>query len=58
MCIVVNTECGQQTAENCTYLSSDTAGQDLRDNSDCTYTICKMNSNICRIKLDFEVKLL
>ena len=46
--------CGRSSSENCTYLTlgaTTTASQ-----TNCVYTICKTNPNICRIRLDFMVR--
>ncbi|TRY61781.1 hypothetical protein TCAL_16302 [Tigriopus californicus] len=45
------TPCGGTTSENCTYLVQ--AGISMPTADQCTFTICKSSSNICRIKLDF-----
>jgi hypothetical protein len=46
--------CGQRSSENCTYLTLG-ATTTTPSPADCTYTICKCSSNICRIRLDFMV---
>jgi len=50
----VNLDCGSTGSENCTYLMQ-TATDALTANP-CTYTICRCNSDICRIRLDFTVR--
>jgi len=52
--ISVSLACGSTSSENCTYLMQ-SATDTLTDNH-CTYTICRCNSNICRIRLDFTVR--
>lgn len=48
VCCVVSLACGATSAENITYLQSN----DFPTN--CEYTICPCNSNVCRIRFDFE----
>ena len=51
-CFSVSLSCGKSSAENCTFLvQSSTSGI----SSPCIYTICRSNSNICRIRFDFTV---
>ncbi|XP_059086803.1 uncharacterized protein LOC131883364 isoform X2 [Tigriopus californicus] len=49
VCCIFSVNCGSQSAENNTYLS-ETSSAGL---SSCSYTICKSQSNICRIRFDF-----
>ena len=50
----VSLQCGQTSSENCTYLTlGSTITTSLQTN--CIYTICENNPNICRIRLDFMV---
>ena len=52
--IVVSLLCGQTSSENCTYLTlGSTTTATLQTN--CVYTLCEMNPNICRMRLDFMV---
>eukprot|EP00094_Tigriopus_californicus_P013150 TCALIF_12717-PA protein Name:"Protein of unknown function" AED:0.00 eAED:0.00 QI:40/1/1/1/0.14/0.25/8/0/189 len=51
VCCVFTLACGGTTSENCTYLVQ--AGISMPTADQCTFTICKSSSNICRIKLDF-----
>ena len=46
--------CGQATSENCTYLTQ--ASTTAPVTPSCNYKICKCSANICRIRLDFEVR--
>ena len=50
--VPVALSCGSTSSENCTYLTQ-TASQSVAN--PCTYTICPVSSDICRIKLDFTV---
>ncbi len=54
VCCIFILGCGGMTSENCTFIvqSSSTSV----DNP-CTYTICPCSSNICRIRLDFNVSI-
>ena len=49
---LVNLGCGSITSQNNTYLSS--SNIETTTNS-CTYTICKCDPNVCRIKFDFQM---
>jgi hypothetical protein len=52
--ILVTLQCGQTSSENCTYLTlGDTGTTNLPTN--CVYTLCPINQNVCRIRLDFMV---
>ena len=42
--------CGQTTSLNNTYFASRTSG----DSSPCSLRVCRANTNICQIRLDFE----
>lgn len=53
--VLVSLSCGGATSDNCTYLVQTTV-TDATDPDPCTYTICKCNDNICRIRLDFTVR--
>ena len=46
---LVTIRCGMQTSENCTYFES----QGTEDGS-CTANICRINSNVCQLRLDFN----
>ena len=52
---VVSLECGGVSAENCTYMEmASTTSPTIKS---CEYSICPMNSNIARIRFDFEVRI-
>jgi len=51
VCCTVSLECGQSSSQNCTYMAQ--LATTTPASSTCTYTICPMTTNICRIKLDF-----
>ena len=46
--------CGRTSSENCTYLTLG-ATTTTPTPSNCVYTICKVNPNVCRLRLDFMV---
>ena len=52
---IVQLGCGRTTMENCTYLILSSTTPITMTN--CLYTICKCNSNICRIRLEFKVSV-
>jgi len=54
VCCVFEGSCGTTIAENNTYFSS--SSRTLGDA--CTYTVCKIDSSICQIRLDFETFVL
>ncbi len=54
VCCVFILGCGGMTNENCTFIVQ--AASTAIDNP-CTYTICPCGSNICRIRLDFNVSV-
>ena len=43
-------QCGQTTSLNNTYFASTTSG----DSSPCSLRVCRANTNICQIRLDFD----
>jgi len=51
VCCTIVLSCGNSTSDNNTYLEQ-TAITSLSDT--CTYTICKSDTLICRIKFDFQ----
>ena len=42
--------CGETTSLNNTYFASRTSG----DTSPCSLRVCRANTNICQIRLDFD----
>merc|ERR1712072_1557674 len=52
ICCIVSLVCGSTSKQNCTYLVQ--AATTAPKTNPCTYTICPLSSNICRIKLDFS----
>ena len=52
LCFQVTLACGGSAAENCTYIVQATT---TTLTSPCTYKICPCNTNICRIRFDFQV---
>merc|ERR1712109_212849 len=51
VCCIVSLSCGSSSKQNCTYMVQ--AATTAPTTNPCTYTICPMSSNICRIRLDF-----
>ena len=47
---LVTLTCGGTSSENCTYFDSATS----QGTGACKAEICKLNSNICQIRLDFR----
>lgn len=53
MPIEVSIGCGQSTNENITYILG---GDDFMDSdASCQYDICKCSTDVCRVKLEFNV---
>jgi len=50
VCCTFTLNCGGTSSENCTYFDSSTTVTE----GACRATICKINSNICQIRLDFS----
>ncbi len=53
VCCIFILGCGGMSSENCTFIVQSTS---TSVNNPCTYTICPCSTNICRIRLDFNVK--
>jgi hypothetical protein len=53
---LVSLLCGQTSSENCTFLTLSAASTTTVP-TNCVYTLCENNPNICRIRLDFLVRL-
>ncbi|TRY67506.1 hypothetical protein TCAL_11774 [Tigriopus californicus] len=49
VCCIFSKTCGQQSSENCTYFES---GRNLAGS--CELKVCKADSNICQLRLDFD----
>merc|ERR1719431_2204937 len=55
VCCVFEKSCqGGQIAENCTYFTSSS----LTTGTSCSLTICKCSSDVCQLRLDFEIFVL
>ena len=52
---LVSLSCGGSASENCTYLVQSSV---TSLTSPCTYKICPCNTNICRMRFDFQVRQL
>jgi len=52
---IVSPDCGDTVSENCTYLTETSITSVTGDQ--CSYTICKCSTDICRIRFDFNVKI-
>lgn len=52
VCCIVSLDCGGSSKQNCTYLVQ--SAVTTPTTNPCTYTICPMSSNICRIRLDIQ----
>jgi len=57
VCCVFNLACGESTTQNNTYaiISSYSTSS---DKDPCTYTICKQNADVCKIRIDFDTMVL
>ena len=55
MALSVSLECGGKSSDNCTYLVQDQTNSPT--NSKCDYTICPASTETCRIRFDFNVRL-
>ena len=53
--ISVNLNCGSTSKDNCTYLVLESTQKFSSLTDTCTYTICNLNSKICRLRFDFRV---
>jgi hypothetical protein len=53
VCCVFILSCGGTSSQNCTYLVQAATTKSPTTAGPCTYTLCRCNSNICRIRLDF-----
>ena len=53
--ILVNLECGAETAENTTFISQAAKTTFNSEDQTCTYKICSTNPNVVRIRFDFTV---
>ena len=57
VCCVFNLACGESTTQNNTYaiISSYSTSS---DSDPCTYTVCKQNSEVCKLRIDFDTMVL
>eukprot|EP00091_Calanus_sinicus_P003547 TRINITY_DN1371_c0_g1_i3.p1 TRINITY_DN1371_c0_g1~~TRINITY_DN1371_c0_g1_i3.p1 ORF type:complete len:307 (-),score=40.59 TRINITY_DN1371_c0_g1_i3:169-1023(-) len=57
VCCVFNLACGESTTQNNTYaiISSYSTSS---DKDPCSYTICKQNADICKLRIDFDTMVL
>merc|ERR1711970_152591 len=57
VCCVFNLACGESTTQNNTYaiISSYSTSS---DSDPCTYTICKQNAEVCKLRIDFDTMVL
>ena len=51
--LTVSLSCGGSASENCTYLVQSSV---TTLTSPCTYKVCPCNTNICRLRFDFQVR--
>lgn len=52
--VIVQLACGKSSSDNCTYLVLSSTSTPPPT---CVYQICQCNSNICRLRLDFMVRI-
>ena len=50
--MLVSVSCGQTTQENVTYI---VGGDDVMDYEGCHYQLCRCTTDVCRVKLEFNV---
>ena len=57
VCCVFNLACGGSTTQNNTYaiISSYSTSSDA---DPCSYTICKQNKDVCKLRIDFDTMVL
>ena len=57
VCCIFSLSCGGSTSENNTYaiISSYSISSDA---DPCSYTVCKLNSDVCKIRIDFDTMVL
>ncbi|XP_023348755.1 uncharacterized protein LOC111717490, partial [Eurytemora carolleeae] len=53
ICCIFSMSCGSTISQNNTYHVISNFNT-VTDPSPCTYTVCPLNNNICKIRLDFE----
>ena len=53
VCCVFTLSCGGSSSQNNTYATM-TSYSVSNDKDPCTYTFCKANSDICKLRIDFE----
>jgi hypothetical protein len=57
VCCIFSLSCGGTTSENNTYaiISSYSISS---DEDPCSYTVCKLNSDVCKLRIDFDTMVL
>jgi len=57
VCCVFNLACGASTTQNNTYaiISSYSTSSDA---DPCSYTVCKQNADVCKLRIDFDIMVL
>ena len=50
-------DCGGKSTDNTTYLQLTTKTSFKASEAACSYTICKTNPKVCRIRFDFTVRI-
>merc|ERR1711981_502218 len=53
VCCVFSLGCGSTTSSNISYATIDTFST-TANTSPCTYTYCKVSSDVCKLRIDFE----
>ena len=53
-CYLTHRECGGTVKNNCTHIQNAEYPNTMRKAETCTWTIPKLNSDVCFIRLDFE----
>ena len=57
VCCVFDISCGGSSSQNNTYVTM-TSYSTSSDKDPCTYTFCKSNSDICKLRIDFETMVI
>jgi len=52
-CVVVTSTCGTTINKNCTYITNPNFPSSYTTTGTCTFTVSKMSSDICQLRLDF-----
>ena len=48
--------CGDSASENCTYQAM-TSYSTTTDSDPCTYEICRLSADVCKLRIDFSVRI-